>query len=533
MRLSPGLLLSLTLFVTPLVLAGCGGGGGGGGITIGGGGGGGGGSSEVTRTYALPGFGGAQVATAMLSYDPAATSGPAVSSTVSSTNPLAARAGTAAETPAAVPAAEVNLSRDMPPDVQAVEDAAREQANLRLRTTGPELESVRPRFDETVVPEGGDLSFYIATTGQSVTCRKMHADADTTDTYVFAQVVAGTPVINKATALAIDARFGTNNPFDPNGTGIGPRVRNTFGNEWRLNGGRDGETKVVMVLLSSNGIGGAGLYGFFRPNDEYSKAQVGTSNEGEILYMNATYFQGDMYDGLATTAHEFQHMCNFNQKFVRDGAFTGTDELDTLNEGQSVLAEEVTGFNLSSVNGGNSFLFACARAYLQNPQTYPFFTFANANADYGKGYLFHKYLYDRFGAQMTHTIAASTGIGRENIESATGQPFATLFREWGLANLLDPVVGTPAVYTYPGLVLEGTYTIRGMGSVVLPSAAAARTFSPPEGTATLSLGAWTNTYVRYSGGTGSTLTTTVTLPAGTNSNMVLETPAEGTYGSVQ
>jgi hypothetical protein len=474
-------------------------------------------------------FGGTQVATAVIGYQPADTGADDLSVDVDCANRTAGRA--AQEGTSVEPRAERMNNRDMPPEVQAVEDAARQKAQARMRSEGPALEGIRPRYSD--LAEGATTTFYIATTGSTITARKMHANAETTSAIVFAEVVSGNPVINKATALSVDQVFGTANSFDPAGLGIGPRVRGAFGSEWSTGGGRDGESKVIFVLLSSNGIGGAGLYGFFRPNDAFPKTQIANSNEGEILYMNANYFTGDMFDGLATVAHEFQHMCNFNQKYIREGAFPGNSEEDTINEGQSVLAEEKTGFGASATGGGNSFLFACARAYLQAPHNYAFFTFDNNNGDYGKGYLLMKYINDRFGTGTITSIATSGNVGMSNIATYTGMAFGTLFQDWALTNMLDPVAGAPAKYTYTGLNLDATYNIRDMGNVTLPSATPARTFNPPTGSATVTLKAWSNSYTRFSGGDGSDLDVTLDTPASAATNLVVESPAKGTFSAIK
>jgi hypothetical protein len=529
--------LTLTL-VLALFTAGCGGGGGGGGTPSGGGGGGGGGGGDTgTVTYRVPAFGGAQVATAVVGYQPAKTSAADAEITLQATNRLARsldQGDREADPELSSAGQELALSRDMPAEVRAVEDELRARVTPRLRSEGPRLDLVRARYSD--IPEGDTTTFYIATTGRTVTVQKMHDSAETTSTLVFAEVVDGLPVLSKEKALEIDERFGLLNPYDPTGMGIGPRVRSIFGSEWSTGGGRDGETKIIFVLLSSEGIGGANLYGFFRPNDAFSKVQIPTSNEGEILYMNANHFNGDMFDGLATVAHEFQHMCNFNQKYLHEGAFNGTDEDDTINEGQSVLAEEKTGFGLIAPGGGNSFLFIAARGYLQAPHNYAFFTFDNYNADYGKGYLLMKYIHDRFGVDTIHRISTSRAVGRNNIANQTGIPFGTLFQDWALANLLDPVSGAPAKYTYAGLNLDANYNIRDLGNVNLPAAKPARTASPPTAKDTLTLKPWVNLYSRYSGGNGSPLDLTLTLGTSADvsaTNLVVESPAKGTFGSLQ
>jgi len=522
------LTLALALFT-----AGCGGGGSSSGGGSPSGGGGGGGDTGVV-TYRVPAFGGAQVATAVVGYQPSSTSAADAEITLQAANRLAGTLGQsdrAAGLKTSFANQDLVRSRDMPAEVRAVEDELRARATPRLRSEGPRLDSVRARYSD--IPEGETTTLYIATTGRTVTVQKMHDNSETTSTLVFAEVVDGLPVTSKATALAVDDRFGTLNPYDPTGMGIAPRVRSVFGSEWSTGGGRDGETRIIFVLLSANGIGGSNLYGFFRPNDAFSKTQISTSNEGEILYMNANYFAGDMFDGLATVAHEFQHMCNFNQKYVREGAFNGTDEDDTINEGQSVLAEEKTGFGLVAPGGGNSFVFGSARAYLQAPHNSAFFTFDNYNADYGKGYLLMKYLHDRFGVETLTRIATSPAVGRNNIANQTGIPFGTLFQDWALANLLDPVAGAPARYTYPGLNLDATYNIRGLGNANLPAATPARSANPPTAEDTLTLKPWANLYSRYSGGDGSPLDLTLDTPGTSATNLVVESPAKGTYGSLQ
>ncbi len=508
----------LLLAILTSAVAGCGGGGSSGGA-----------APLPPGTYRVANFGGAKVATAVIGYQPASTTADDLSVRVECQNGLVGR--TASPTAPQAQALDLAVSRDMPPAVRDQQAAARQRAEARMRTRRPGLESIQPRYSD--LAEGDTTTFYIATTGRTVTVRKMHANQDTTSTLVFAEVIQGTAVIDKSTALSVDQAFGTANPFDPTGMGIGPRVRATFGSEWRANGGRDGETKVVFVVLSSASIYGDGYYGFFNPSDSMSKSDLSTSNEGEILYLNARYLTGDMFDALATVAHEFQHMCDYNQKYIRDGAFPRQEEADTINEGQSLLAEELAGFSLEARGGGNWFMFIGARAYLQAPHNYAFFTFENASGDYGKGYLFMKYLHDRFGVETVTEIATSPQVGRSNVAGRVGRDFGSLFREWALANQLDPVTGAPASYTYPDLDLEAAYSIRDLGTVTLPSAAPVRTFAPPNSSAVLDLKPWSNAYARFGGGDGSTLEVHLDGDGSERTNLVVESPAKGTFSSVQ
>lgn len=261
-----------------------------------------------------------------------------------------------------------------------------------------------------------------------------------------------TAYVSQTRGKEIGDSFEVSNSFHPEGTPIFDVVTTTFGNPWGISssgeeindGGRDGEKQVLFLLYKDTS---SGTYGYFYWVDEEEKGFIDPSsnyesNGAEIVYINQFYANDDIAV-LSTMAHEFQHLCDYNQKFVLDGNYTDRiyDEsfdqaVPTLfNEGQSVLSEDLNGFSLQmSGNKGNDFLFDVCDDYMATISTasISFFTF-NSGSDYGKGYLFWRFLYDTYGESTVIEATHSPLIQPENIESATGKKMDVLLQEFLLA----------------------------------------------------------------------------------------------------
>ncbi|MEW6283522.1 MAG: hypothetical protein AB1758_33235, partial [Candidatus Eremiobacterota bacterium] len=367
--------------------------------------------------------------------------------------------------PAAAKPAE--SGRDLP---RVIYEAEMQQIDRCLQSRGQYRSELgrgeRARFQQ--LAPGSTLDFFIATTGSSVTCQKLLDESQTVHCVVMGELVAGQPVVSQQTALDIARAFDSDNPFRP-GSGIYDQVRAAFGSEWNSNppGGRDGDSKVVLVLLSSRTIGGSTFFGFFRPSDEFSRAEIGSSNEGEILYVNV---EVEPFDYLATMAHEFQHMVRFNQKFLRNGAFDGTREEGTLDEGCAVNAEEICGYSLTAAGGGNSFMFGACESYLESAGGTNLFDFNGSFQFYGGGYLLVRYFREHFGEDAFRTFNMNTGTGYQNMVEVSGLTGGELFRRFSLALLTSGFTGpVPDEGRFPsGFSTVGTFEIRGMGTVALP-----------------------------------------------------------------
>lgn len=365
---------------------------------------------------------------------------------------------------------EENLKAEEPQGIRGLDPALRDAVDAELEEIN--AKNLRADIDAkanttyTDLAEGEDTVVRAGALGfKDITVRKLHKNSETKSVIVLAEVKNGSTVANKAKALEIDKAFGTSNPFDKEGKGIGDRVRSTFGTEWGYkngDGGKDGTTKIIIVLLSSSGIGGQGYYGYFFAGDAYSKSEYKNSNEGEILYLNIDKWGADGYDLYSTVAHEFQHMCNFNQKGCHEGSFDGQTEWLAINEGQSVLSEDLCGFDLKQAAGGNSFIYQDAATYLADTGSYKLSSFSNYNGDYGSSYLFMKYLCDQYGTKKINAIATSTEVGADNIAAATGVDFATLIDNWNMANNFDPLSSVPKLYMYKSFDLNANYLIRSL-----------------------------------------------------------------------
>lgn len=480
-----------------------------------------------TTDFSLSAFAPPQLATLVTTFAPDETTGPETPLTVTigagGEEPVAGRQGLVTTGPRAF--------RCLPADLMQQEYATVERV---LHRGGPAAPAVYPRFSE--IPQFGTTDFFVVTTASTVTAQKLLANEDTVHCHIFAEVVNGNPVLDQASALAVAQAFDVENPFNP-GTGIYDRSRALFGNEWDAGGGRDGDPKVVLLFLSSSSIGGELLFGFFRPADELSAQEVPSSNEAEILYLNATHFLGDNFDGLATLAHEFQHMINYNQKVAQDGLFPpqAQPEERTLDEGFSVLSEEFNGFTLEAAGGGNGFMYRAVESYLADPGNQQFFFFGSGLADYGAGYLLVRYLRDRLGEETITSLVTSPDVGAANIQEQTGRPFGEWFHDWALTNLMSGLAGpVPIEYTYgEGLSPYGTYTIRDVGQVTLGGPAPADLVDPvAPATLEVNLPGFVARYLRLANGAGDDLSINVEADRLSTSNLLLEDP-EGEFSELQ
>lgn len=366
----------------------------------------------------------------------------------------------------------------------------------------------RPRWGS--VAPGEVVSFFVATTFRETSCTRLLSDEQTQHCLIFSEVIDGEPVLDPDRALEVANAFDRDNPFQDGDLGIYQETRARFGSEWNTNptGGRDEDSRVVLVFLSSNSIGGSGLFGFFRPQDELSQEQISNSNVGEILYINADRSNNDLYDALATISHELVHLVLWNEKQGQDGTFPegAAPENFTLDEGFAVLNEDLSGFSFEGEQGGNFFLLSAVSKVLEEGLNRPFFLFRGGLGDYGAGYLLCRYLHDRFGAATVLEVTSSPATGRENIAAVVALPFPALFAEFAQAVALNPESGWPDPLGYQGLDLVGSYLdrsgrvfelngLQGVGQLSLPGMFSAQAVLEP----------WGTVFYRADGGDGGSL----------------------------
>jgi hypothetical protein len=482
------------------------------------------GAGPVAKTFSVASFGASDLATVLAASVPGSESAASQSLAITVGKELETSPTTVSKTDSVADAEPQH--KDVSNDVRDAEHRAC-QAACAQGVTAP---NTLRRFEQ--LAEGDTVSLNVSQTGARATCQKMNAEGDTVHCTILAEVVSGTPVINKAQALAIATAFDSNNPFKP-GSGIYDQVRAIYGSEWNSNpvGGRDGDLKINLVILSSNSIGGSSLFGFFSPSDEFASSQISTSNQGEFLYLNVAKFTGDGFDLYSTIAHEFQHMVAYNVKLIHQGLFNGTQENVSIDEGRAVLCEELTGFGLDAAGGGNRFIHNVSDAYLRDMSSFAMFSFGARNGDYGKGYLLMRYLRERFGDSLYSQVVQNpnrTGLS----ELALFGDFSTLFIDWGTALIGSNLTGSvPSQFRYAsGFRTNSSRVVRGLGNVALPGPQPSQTFNPPRANLNPSLLPYSFSLFNYSGGTGGRLDLSATVSGTTGANFVVQSPV-GTFST--
>ncbi len=209
-----------------------------------------------------------------------------------------------------------------------------------------------------------------------------------------------------------------------------PTDRQFFGSEWIP--GVDGDPRLYM--LYAHGLG-KNVQAYFDTASEFSHLAHPYSNEKEIIVLNVD--AGPLSDSYwrPTLAHEFQHMIHWYQNRNAE---------TWMNEGASMLAESINGFEVGS-----------KMSILNSPDMQ-----LNAWVDisgslnesvshYDAAYLFMKYFLDRFGSQASQALVANhaTGIAAVDstlatlglVDQVTGKTLTAedVFADWVVANFLN------------------------------------------------------------------------------------------------
>jgi len=185
--------------------------------------------------------------------------------------------------------------------------------------------------------------------------------------------------------------------------------------------------------------------------------------------------------------HEFQHLLHaVNKIFIADLNNNGQGVADDsfVDEGDSMLAEDLV--NPGNAQSNDTLL--AAFTYLYNPANYsltswvgydqnpldtssnPAFSFyRSTEGNYGAGYLFARYLYDRFGGDAAlHRVYAdhsSTPLGVANLgpivaEANDGETFAQLYADFAAALAARNVASTDPRFSFNATVyLVGSKTV--------------------------------------------------------------------------
>ncbi len=205
----------------------------------------------------------------------------------------------------------------------------------------------------------------------------------------------------------------------------------------------------VILLITPAVI--EGVNGYFNEEDMVP----GQGNDADMLYIAAPQpSEGQTYDLLrhtvqATVAHELAHLISFNHKAAVGGEETWLDE------GYGQIAEQLNGF-LDSPNSAAAY----AEFYLAAPEQYTArqldfnYEFGHAAA----GYLFVRYLTDRFGDGALRGLVRIREKGVANVRQVTGQAYAALQPQFGAALFLAGTgLSADPRYSLPGFNPRADY----------------------------------------------------------------------------
>lgn len=142
------------------------------------------------------------------------------------------------------------------------------------------------------------------------------------------------------------------------------------------------------------------LLGYFHTKDQYSRKEVPSSNELNMLYIDSREGLKSVRRLLATIAHEYQHLIHFGRNPDSERFYT---------EAMSELATVMTGFRLPNSE------------YMAHTNS-PLFRWSDMDAtmsqvDYQRGMTLMRYLYEQYGERFIDEFVAEKGKGVARIEN--------------------------------------------------------------------------------------------------------------------
>lgn len=225
-------------------------------------------------------------------------------------------------------------------------------------------------------------------------------------------------------------------------------VRYIFGSEWKP--GIDNDEKITILLTRLTSTAG----GYFNPKDEYPRSEQESSNEREMIYVNATQIANSFIDSFF--AHEFQHLITWNQK----ERMRGVVEEVWLNELRSEYAPTVAGYD-SEYTGTN------LERRVDDFLAYPFDSLTEWRGDrydYPSLNVFSHYLAEQFDERFFTYMMQSSEVGIDSINDALGAighnlNFSQIFNNWTIADYLNDTSILDGRYGYKNPYLKGAIHI--------------------------------------------------------------------------
>ncbi len=361
-----------------------------------------------------------------------------------------------------------------PPTAAAIFDHfLREVGEGTVQPARPPASFLAPRFNTSgaagAPPSVGSLRTFTVCatlTCSSFTSVTARARAVGTNVAIYVDTLAPSPGFSTADVDTLLQTFGQQlYPADTNAFG-GPTDIDQNGVVIAL------FTGVVNALVTKAQCTSSGfIVGYFFPAD-LAPGISQSYNHGEIMYMLAPDSLGTLscphtvtslklHIG-ATFMHEFQHMINYGQHVVNRN---GPPERVWLDEGLSKYAEELGGRTFLPADPTDFSYYVTddvydAGNYLAATGDHSLITSSDQNLpDVGAGWLFVRYLADRFGTGITRKLTETTNIGTANVAAATGEPFPTTVGDWALANWVSDLPGftAPPELKYTSWAFRSTF----------------------------------------------------------------------------
>jgi hypothetical protein len=235
-------------------------------------------------------------------------------------------------------------------------------------------------------------------------------------------------------------------------------------------GGRDGDPKIQIVVTDTSPSGG-----YFWSKDYYTQGDLERfgwdvkTNLGEIFYVSITSVDSLPDYAYSTLAHEFQHMINFNMKFIKHRKNSSAWYNETL----STMAEDVIAplIGISPTNEGHpiqqridKFLETYNKVGITEWQDLE-------NISYAKGYAFGAYLMRNYGGpELLSKILANNTTDADSITGALneiqpGLTFGEVLERYGEALIFSgthiPAGGLTFDKTISQTIKGTKYTVYG------------------------------------------------------------------------
>ena len=214
----------------------------------------------------------------------------------------------------------------------------------------------------------------------------------------------------------------------------------------------DGDGKLAVLLTPWLGRlqgGETALWGFVRGSDFRHDMQAPFSNQADVIYLNTALTPGSMLR--TVLAHEYTHAVSFSLRLhPAPGRPELPDEEDWLTEGFAHVAETLHDSGWANLD------YRVSR-FLDEPQRYPLVIPDYFRAGLwrehgcrGATFLFLRWCTDQFGTPLLRDMAQQPALGIHNLEEATGESFADLYRLWTLA------LAEPSRKAFPSVDLYGS-----------------------------------------------------------------------------